>query len=221
MDYTIEYVLSRAILVILSVSCLVVLYDWRNQFSVIRYFSFFIFLNLITEIVAKIFQYYGENNLPLLHLYTFGEFVLISLFYFYLFKRKNIARRFLLLLIPVVSILIILNSIYLQSIFGFNSYAKTMVQLIIISYSLYYFFKQPANILEEQINNRPLLLINTAILIYYSGSLFVFMFSDFLYKYGEGLPKGFWMFNIILNLIFQLLILVALWMVLKNKKYIS
>jgi hypothetical protein len=56
-------------------------------------------------------------------------------------------------------------------------------------------------------------LVSTAILIYNAGSLFIFMFAKLL---NNGLlsresQSGLWMVNSLLYLVFQLLLLLAIW----------
>lgn len=214
-------IMIRFIWGILMISIFVFFSNWKKQYRVFNYLGFFIVLNIITECLARIYQVNGWNNLPLLHIYTLGEFILLSMFYKMLFKKEFKKSHFFKFFIPIVSIIIILNTIFLQEITGFNSYAKTLVQCILIGYALFYFVKIDARIEERNIKEKARLIANSAILIYYSGSLFIFMFSDFFSRYSDGLPSYFWLFNVILNLIFQLIILSAIWMIFKNKKYIS
>lgn len=216
----IGYWLRISIQFFLVISCLILATSWKRQFLVFTYFTYFVFLNMITEFSARIFVEFGENNLPLLHLYTLGEFILLSFFFKQLFTNQIAAKKKINIFILIVSILIILNSIFLQSIFGFNSYAKTLVQCILIAYSLFYFVGIDSKIEGRNDKEKARLIVNVAILIYYSGSLFIFMFSDFFLRYGNGISRNFWMFNAGLNLIFQLIILAALWKVFRKKKYI-
>lgn len=221
MEVTLAAILVRIIWLILMISISVFVGSWKRQYHVFNFLFFFISLNIVTELLARVFLNNEINNLPLLHIYTLGEFILLSIYYRILFKEKLNTFGLFIFFIPVISIIIILNSIFLESIYGFNSYAKTLVQCILIGYSLFYFIRIDARIEERNIKEKARLMVNTGILIYYSGSLFIFMFSDFFLKYGDGLHRNFWMLNVTLNLIFQLVILSAIWMIFKNKKYIS
>lgn len=221
MNEDLVYLFSFSALVPLCISCIIYIVSRAKQIKVFKYLGYYLFLNLMTEFFAWLFQMLGENNLPLLHIYTLGEFILFSLFYQFLFKDKIDKPKLFNLFIIIISVIIIFNSIFLQSIYGFNSYAKSLVQCILIGYSLYYFIGIDAKIEKRNQVEKSRLIANTAILIYYSGSLFVFMFSDFFLRYGNKISFDFWMFNIILNLIFQIIILVALWKVFRNKKSIS
>ncbi len=141
--------------------------------------------------------------------------------YLSFFKLDNKNKRLAGLLTFLVSILIILNSVFVQSIWGFNSYAKTLVQCVIIIYSLSYFFLNYMNKIKNGIIRKVRLFINATILIYYSGSLFVFMFSDYFLRVLGGTPRELWIINISLNFLFQVAILVTVWKVFNNRKSIT
>lgn len=211
------------ILICLMIDHWLIIRHWSKLSAPFRALGYFIAWNLTIEILSRVFQQIEVNNLPLLHIYTLGEFLLISNFFIRLPPIQSLPKPVKLGFLFFVSLLIILNSIFLQPIFGYNSYAKSLGQLIIISYSVSYFYHR-SNHFEEQVNQetKSLNLINAAILTYYSGTLFIFMFSDFFFSQGSVLPNGFWVFNSILNLIFQGMVLFAIWNLCKTfKKYMS
>jgi len=220
----------------LAISCAIWLMK-RAEFSgPLQILGYFLLFNLLIEISSRlVVRYIGSNNLPLLHCYTLGEFLLLSFFYRSLLPGHIIFRKHFAALVVTVSLLIVLNSIFLQSIYVFNSYAKTMVQIILIFYAILFFFhlpetariKQPEGWVLRQITDvvidnisseikQPegwsLRLINSGVLIYYCGSLFIFMFSNIFI--GNGLIyNGFWIFNALLNFLFHILVLIGLWRV--------
>ena len=176
----------------------------------IKWFSYYIFLALFIQSSATILgKGFGITNLPLLHLYTPLEFIILSIFYKKILKNENWFQKWMPYILGIGLILIIGNSIFLQSIFTFNSYAKTISQVIIMFYAISYYF----SLLHKNTPSSPLLnLINAAILIYYAGSFFIFMFSNVLLQtQSTEILKMFFDFNILLYLIFQLLVFFAGW----------
>ena len=170
---------------------------------------YFLIWNLIIEVLAQVFMKLEYNNLPLLHLYTLGEFILFSYFYMSLLNKPIRFKKIFGYFILVGSLLIILNSILFQSIYAFNTFAKTFVQIIIIGYAVLYFYYLVENPNLSVAKSKSLRLVNSAILVYYSGSLFIFMCGKFSLIDVEGFVV-FWAFNAMLNFIFQLLILIGL-----------
>ncbi|MEM7085542.1 MAG: hypothetical protein AAF489_05125 [Bacteroidota bacterium] len=199
------------------VFCFVYLKKLNTPF---RRLFYFLILNLITEILAFTFMQFEYNNLPLLHLYTLGEFVLFSYFYRNLIDKPVRLKNVFIYFVGMGCVLIVLNSVFLQSIYAFNTFAKTSVQVVIIAYAVLYFYNLVENRSLSSAESKSLRLVNSAVLIYYSGSLFIFMYGKFSLINVEGYVV-FWAFNAILNFIFQLLILIGLWKAFFRKKTLS
>lgn len=202
----------------LALGCLILsvsigLFKFKGLRASLQIFVVFLIFNLCIEIGAKILFHQKMNNLPLLHLYTFGEFILLSFFFKSLTKEIPIFQKWLPPIMIIVGLLIVGNSAFLQSIYGFNSYAKTLTQVIIIIYSVLYFYTLSDEVSLNNLEQKSLRLINSAIIVYYSGSLFIFMFSNYFLKKQIELHQGFWAFNALLNLVFQFLVLYGIWKV--------
>lgn len=214
MTYEQLHMLSYLPLFCLIPSCIIWFLKQYRFPAPLKIFGYFLLLNLFTEAAARGLVIWDviDNNLPLLHIYTAGEFVLLSFFYRSLFANSAFVRRYFLAFILFICALIAFNSAFLQSIYIFNSYAKTLVQIIIITYSILFFFHLPERTNLKNPEDWAIRIINSAVLIYYCGSLFIFMFSNLFI--GKGLIyNGFWAFNALLNFIFQLLVLIGLWRV--------
>lgn len=211
--------LGNIAVAILTISLLLYLIKFRKLPIEIKVLGYFLVLNLLTEIISKTLFSAGTNNLYLLHIYTFFEFLAWSLFYRYLFKGNENIRKYHWPFVLIVAVLIVLNSIFLEPITGFNSNAKTLVQIIIIGYAIYYFFLNFGITDFSKSENQSLLLINFATILYYSGSLFIVMFMKMLISNESSTTSynGFWLFNALLNAIFQLLILISIWKVAFSK----
>lgn len=228
------FIVSDISVVFVSTLAVFCLYHYKNpKTETLKYLFLYIFLLTLIEIAAKVVVFYfKENNLPLLHLLTLGELILLSLFYRKIIAKPNFKSKGFLYFIAFISILIICNSIFLQSIFIYNSYAKSLVQGIIIAYAILYFYNltvhiEPQsyyknNILDIDLNSqnqKSLRLINSSILLYYSGSLFIFMFGNH-YKQNQDIYLMFWVFNAALALLFYILLFFSIWqMVYQARKY--
>lgn len=200
------YRFSTLPLICLLLSCCLGLRYWHRLPHSLQWLVVYLVFNFLIEIGARTAAALFRQNLPLLHVYTAGEFVLFSLFYRQILDEQSVFKTYFNWILPVGLLLVVLNTVFLQGIFEFNSYAKSLVQIVIILYALDYAFR----IAEPEGDTRVLRLINAAILIYYCGSLFIFMASQFESVAREPF-RLLWTVNKVLNLIFQLLILTALW----------
>jgi hypothetical protein len=169
------------------------------------------------EILARVFMQLEYNNLPLLHIYTLGEFILFSYFYKSLLYKPAVFHKKYLYFIVGCSLLIVFNSVFFQSIYEFNSYAKTFVQITIIGYAVLYFYNLIGNDTAAPVASKSLRIVNSAVIIYYSGSLFIFMYGKIALENARPYIV-LWAFNSVLNIIFQLLILLGLWKAFYKKK---
>ena len=189
---------------------------YRNALDVpFKRLFLYLIWNLIIEVLAILFIELGYNNLPLLHIYTLGEFLLFSYFYKSLIHKPEFFQNCFQPFIIVGSLLIIFNSVFFQDIFSFNTNSKSLVQILIIAYAVIYFFNQ----LEQDARDRnvnSLRLINSGIIIYYSASLFIFMYG-FSIEVSDSYIT-IWAFNACLNLVFQILILCGIWIAYFRKR---
>lgn len=136
---------------------------------------YYLLLDCVVNLLAVVLANHKINNLPVLHVFTILEFVLMSYFYLSVLKDKTAGRmiRSLLVLFPVFCII---NFLFFQSIYQFNTYARPVEALLIMGCSLAYFAQ--TNDAETSWSLNPLNWINTGILLYFSGALFIFSFSN-------------------------------------------
>ena len=216
---TLALSLADIALGLLVISFLLCLLRFKRLPVDIRIIGFFLILNLVTEIISRVLFTSGTNNLYLLHIYTLFEFLTWSLFYKYQFTTKEKVQKFYWPFVFIIAVLIILNSIFIEPITGFNSNSKTLVQLIIIGYAIYYFFINFGITDFSTPENQSALWINFATMLYYSGSLFIFMFMKMLVSSDTDTTSinSFWLINVLLNVIFQFLILISIWKVAFSK----
>ncbi len=204
----------------LLISCCLGLRYWNRLTRPLQIIVIYLVFNFCIEIGARVAGMVYAQNLPLLHLYTFGECLLFSLFYRQILEESSVFKRFFGWILGAVLTLVVLNTLFLQGIFEFNSYAKTLVQVLIIVYALDYAFRFSAQEDTDITTSKILRLINAAVLIYYCGSLFIFMSGQFEIQMGEAI-RILWKINSLLNLIFQIMILIALWKASFNPQQLS
>lgn len=127
------------------------------------------------------------NNLHALHIYTVLEFVLIGWYYYYNLP-DIISKKSILICIVLFSIFSILNSLFIQPINTYNSYARGIEILLIISFSILFYMKNVFDLKREEELSR--LIINTGVLVYY-GITFIYSISgNIIYKYAyDGYEK--------------------------------
>ncbi len=192
---------------------------WLWRFRVLpmehRRLGPFIILTLIVQSYAVYLSRQGIPNLYLLHLYTLLELLAWSFFYGYLFRSQQAFQKIFPWIVLSATVLIIANTLFLEPLSGFNSNAKSMVQLLLIAAAIFYFFLAFGKIDLALALPRSLILLNFAVILYYSGSLFIFMFAKLLSDNNVAWHRHnlFWGINGLLHVFFQILLLLSLWTV--------
>lgn len=136
---------------------------------------YYLLLDCLINVLAVVLANRKINNLPVLHVFTIIEFVLMSFFYLSILKHETVGTiiKYLLVIFPIFCVL---NFLFFQSIYQFNTYARPVEALIIMGCSLAYFAQ--SNDAETSWSLNPVNWINIGILLYFSGALFIFSFSN-------------------------------------------
>lgn len=167
---------------------------------------------LFFELFTRFFLSPNVNNLPYLHLYTSLEFLTISLFYWRTLRHYYSTK---VLIITIVAFLVfaIMNAFFIQGLENFNSYARSIECIIIISFSLLYYFMMLSELsIKDPIKSTDFWL-NTAFLIYFAGSFVLFILSNLLTSQSREVNIMAWGMHSFLLAILHIFISLGLWRV--------
>lgn len=206
----IQIYLSNIVLIVATLSGLTWVV-WRNKFpTAFGYLGVYLILSVVLRLIMKALWTNGLNNLWLLHLSTLTEFIFYSLFFRHVFLELNWFKKNFNYFLLTTSAIIILNSILFESIFEFNTNARSLVQVLLILYVILYFFDAFGKVDFADPINQSTSLVCFGVLVYYSGSLFIFMFGNLFFDQKSEAYRIFWVVNAVLSLIFQILIFIAI-----------
>lgn len=144
---------------------------FRYQDRDLRSLSLFLVLSTLTEIVAIALFFYKKNNFPVLHVFTLLEFGFLS----YLYSEhiyKLIPRMVIFTLVIAFTVFSVINSLLLQSLYTFNTYARGIEFLILLFYAIVHIYllnTENSGMLLQM----PMFWITLGILLYYASSFFV------------------------------------------------
>lgn len=150
-------------------ACIYAVLHWRVLPEKLIAIKYYIVISLVVQLVGGMLWFFNINNLFLLHFYVPTAFILLIWFYRRVWY-SYISSTLLSGLLYCFILFSLLNSIFLQDIFSFNTHGLTGLSILIIIFSLsnYYLFLD-ANIriqlgqLITSIN-----WINTGLFIYYT-----------------------------------------------------
>ncbi|MGL5888709.1 MAG: hypothetical protein ACRC3B_02420 [Bacteroidia bacterium] len=171
----------------------------------------YILLAVATEIIAKAVGRIFLNNLPVLHVYTLLQFLIVAWLYKPIMNGKIMSKIWLVLTVAFLAGSII-NSLFIQSVWKFNGYARASESLIIVLFVLWYFrkllFSEDA---IKPLQDIPMFWISTGMLFYFSACFFVFLLSGDVYIINSKVFAISWAFHDLILIIHYIFITAALW----------
>jgi len=145
-----------------------------------KWLFFFISYGVFNEILSLILIKSGANNtLPNSHIYAYVSFILMCSFYNSILDGF-INRKWFYVSVVLFTMFYLINLIFLQSIYEYPDLPFSVSSIIIIAYTILYFFKTMVETKIENITGEPLIWINVGILIYFTGNLFYHILFNFL-----------------------------------------
>lgn len=197
---------SASILIPASLSIIL----FKRQAPPLKYLSILLFIGVFVELFARILLSYKASNLPLLHLYIPIEFALLGWMY-QLYLHRLYPRYIIPLIIVIFTLFSVVNSVFIQSIKTFNTNARAVENLLLIIFAVSYFYKLLKELKIRYLEKNPMFWINTGILIYFSGSLFLFIFSNYSII-DKSISRLTWIIHAFLNIFINIIYSIGLWL---------
>lgn len=166
-------------------------------------------ISLLTEIVSLILiLYFKTSNIVLYNYFILIETILL---YFYFGHIQSNIIRLISTIFLIFFILISSYELVINSIKSMNAVSFTLQSIYSIVFSLLAFH----HILKEQKYNNILkasvFWINSAILLFFTGNLFLHLFSKYLQEHALNAFFELWAFHSFFNIVFYSLISIGLW----------
>ncbi|WP_340114510.1 hypothetical protein [Maribellus mangrovi] len=147
------------------------------------------------------------------------EFLFLALFYSKVLVGI-VKKKWMMVIIVVFMAYCILNPIFLQK-FTQYSHVRSFSSILLIVFSILYYYRIMTEANIKKLVDEPMIWINTAILINFSGVLFYNILFTLLLEYSNDIAKQAAIFNAFLNVTFYFLIAVGFWKAGKQKKTVS
>jgi hypothetical protein len=172
--------------------------------AVARIILAYLLTSAVVSLAASAMIWNRMNNLPVSHLYTVVEF-----FFFTFFYRSLLQGKKTITVIQVCFLLAcILNTLFVQDLYQFNSYTRSLEALVIMLLSVNYYALLFTDIATVKPLQHPAFWFNTGIFLYFSGAFMLFVFSNYMLKESVSSFKVVWnvhaTFVLIMYLLFTL-----------------
>lgn len=170
----------------------------------------FLIVAFITEI-SKPILYYGYNvrhNLEISHYYFPLEFLFLALLYLRElggFVKKKWLKGF----IGFFMLYCLINPIFLQE-YSQYSQVRSYSSIILVVFSILYYYRVLTEAKIRKLANEPMIWINTAVLLYFAGSLFYNVLFTLILEYSREFSKLSASYFAVLNIVFYVLIAISI-----------
>ena len=179
----------------------------------LRYLFYFVTYGVANEIAGRVLLGLGaQNTQPKSHLYTLVAFALLCLFYQKVFDNF-ISKKWFYRLIIFFLVFYTINLLYFETIFEYPSIPSSILAIVIVTFSILYYYKVMVDAKIEELSKEPMVWINTGILIYYTGNLFRYILFNLFLDYSEEFLRSIGVYFFILNGLFYVLIAIGFWKV--------
>lgn len=180
--------------------------------SELKIFAWFLFFSCATQLTSTALWWFKKNNLPLLHVYVAGGFILLSWFY-KIVLNDFIDKKVFQVVMVLFLIFTLINSLFIQDIFTFNSYALTIesVMVIIFSFSIFILSKNELIKNTDQGKFKSINWINSGLFIYYSSSLLLFYFGNTMQSLSTSVNQYSWILLDFFSAIMYSCFFIGLW----------
>ncbi len=189
---------------------LLALVKLKDYTPALKTIFWYLTLAICTNLLSFILWKMKTNNLPVLHVYTVLEYLVLLRFYYLILKGFMPDKLFLLLAV-VFPLFSIADSIFIENIRSFNTYSRSVEALILIFLSVSWFVKTVSETETGVSTNRPLNYIAGGLLIYFAGSVVFFSFMDLIEELTISFLMNVWSLHTLVLFIMYIFITLGLW----------
>lgn len=159
------------------------LYKFRSLEPGLRIITSYLLLSVSSSIAGSVLASQNINNMPVAHIYTFLELILLSAFYMSIFKQ-GLFRYLIALLSLALLVFLAIDTLLPGKIYHFNNNGKSLEALLFILCSVGYFISALDHTDDKTTKSNPVLTyINAGLLLYFSSSLILFIINTIDVRY--------------------------------------
>ena len=167
--------------------------------------------------VSSVYEFFGTLVLEWNVSYWFVFFEVLAflcIYYFYFeILQKQFLKLFLLALFLFLGFCLYLSlNFKIEDFFIITSYIDIFLTMFILFFTIIWFRKLIIDAYIENLLDNSAFYFISGFVLYYCGTLFLFLLSNHLYKLDSSTFQSYWLLNILLNFVLRTLLLVGLWM---------
>ena len=168
----------------------------------------YVCLVILTNISLRVYTYFDKYTVNVIHIYLFFEIFLFTYLIKVLVQLKWLDKIFWIGF-SAYMVFAIVNTIYWEPFNTFNSNLRSIENLIIILFCLLFYYNLFQKTLVTNLSRYPYFYGVSGMLIYFSGTFFIYMFAKYMNK---NIADMLWLVHAILNILLNTSIAITLWL---------
>lgn len=166
--------------------------------------------------IASLYEFFGTIILKWDSKYWFIIYKVLAFFALHYFFYYLLKKKFKALFIVFVALFLLLFLYYLGctaqlDFFTINSYFNALQTIIVLTFSILWIRRIFITLEVESLANAPNFYFISGLVIYYAGTVFLFLLSNLIFKTENSQFQDYWMLNIALNLVIRTLLILGIW----------
>lgn len=208
-DYHQYFVLSKISAYSVIIPLVVGLFKLQQMSRSEKYWLYLMGVSLLVEIAGVFLIERYANNQYIYHVYTILEFTLISLFYAGVVQSRAFSWVIKGLILLFGGVVFFDN--YFNGYTSMDNISTATESIVFLLYANILFFSLLKRPVYLNVAATPVFWLNSAVMLYFAGNLFIFIFSNYLETNSPKIFVQIWGIHSVLNIIFYLLITIAFW----------
>ncbi len=177
----------------------------------LKVFAWFIFLSLLFDAAFVYTANRGINNLVLSSLFRIIQYAAFSMLFYYSFRSRIIRKGIMAILICFLFFSVV-NLLFLQGASQFNTWTQGISCILLILFVLLFFFELFKAGKVKRLERYPLFWVASAALLYFAGSMFLFIFSNLVLAVSNEALDGLYSIHSVINMVANIIYAIGLWL---------
>lgn len=187
---------------------LVGIVKYRTFKPVLKVLFYYIICSAIVEIISTNLGQHGINNLFLFHLFVVIEFAFLCFIYSRLLEFPT-ANQLFLIFTGLFTSIALTDVTFISGYKKMNELSRNIENLTLLIFSVTYFIKMLHRAESERLAALFSFWFNTAMIMYLSGSFFIFLFSNYMLDTSPDTFLAVYAIHSVFNIAFHILLAIA------------
>lgn len=185
--------------------------SWRLLQGNVRFVFWAVVASFVADSVSELLVHFKMNNWPAGNIFLIVHFTLL----FAAFDgQKSVPLKIFFSACVVFSLL---DFFFIETPMKMNSYTAYVTGILLIVMALNYLYQLMNSLPVENITTLPLFWLAFATLVYYGGTLFIFLFNNYLTVHLPQIRSNLWIVHNVSNILKNVLFFAAIWINYKSK----